>query len=804
MTNETTYRDKGRAVVLAALMVLSVVAMTVSFTGAAAAQTATNADATIDANDLNGDNVWIGQQVNITNLQSPADLTQGGDVVKSLRVNDGSAMLDTSDLSAGRYNIEVDGSSNGSIWINEHEISTGFNSNTVVQGGNAGLTYEDVSDYARRSGDADNAVEVSVTGEYEGENLSDSELAAIFDNADAGTGDAADDNAVLLTGLNNQSGEAAEENIATTFGDSEEAGNYSFTFDVTDTTASDTAEITVVEQGSSEVNFGQTTYQGVAGDNVEIDLDLTNTNNAYLNLTHEGTHVANINVSDVNEEDVTVVVDTYNGEIVKLLDGDGEEISSSDYDAANTEFDWATSQTALPAVEYDLEAQYDPAEDVTDGALLILNDRSTDGITTHVAPSEIDYDSDNPEDFLGSATERDYVASGDYLITQVEATGIYSQLQATGADSGLNSGQGLSLTYERQSTGAFDTTETFTLADLDDKGINYHIYEDADNGTFYVIFNTADLADVSDEDYDLSAGEEWNAEFEVNGTENAYVDEDEVETVDTDFDVEAINTELTGEFNEDDRLQVSNSAESEISAQTNLAPGTTADYYVRFQTEVYEQETTVGEDGMISATFDFSDRSAGDELKTVRVSPSIGDAAKSSGIIVASEPEPEANISIDGELTSSEVQVGEEGELVVTVTNSGDAEGTVDFHVDIGDETITQEQLTLAAGEDVTRTYTDFNTSEAGSEISWEAHAGNATDEGALSVVESDDPGNSDDSGSDDSGSGDSGSDDSGSGDSGSDDSGSDSDDDGTPGFGVGVALVALLGAAMLALRRQN
>ena len=35
---------------------------------------------------------------------------------------------------------------------------------------------------------------------------------------------------------------------------------------------------------------------------------------------------------------------------------------------------------------------------------------------------------------------------------------------------------------------------------------------------------------------------------------------------------------------------------------------------------------------------------------------------------------------------------------------------------------------------------------------------------------------------------------------------GSDGDDsdDGTPGFGVGVALVALLGAAMLALRRQN
>jgi len=38
MTNDTTYREQGRALILAALMVLSVVAMSAAFAGGAAAQ----------------------------------------------------------------------------------------------------------------------------------------------------------------------------------------------------------------------------------------------------------------------------------------------------------------------------------------------------------------------------------------------------------------------------------------------------------------------------------------------------------------------------------------------------------------------------------------------------------------------------------------------------------------------------------------------------------------------------------------------------------------------------------------------
>ncbi|MGQ3414255.1 PGF-CTERM sorting domain-containing protein, partial [Natrinema sp. LN54] len=117
----------------------------------------------------------------------------------------------------------------------------------------------------------------------------------------------------------------------------------------------------------------------------------------------------------------------------------------------------------------------------------------------------------------------------------------------------------------------------------------------------------------------------------------------------------------------------------------------------------------------------------------------------------------------------------------------------------IDGEVVDEQELEVASGDSFEESY-DFDTS-ATADIDWEVTYGDTTESGTLHVVEDSgsDSGNESDSGTDSSGDSDSDS----SGD--SDDSGSSDDgDDGTPGFGVGVALVALLGAAMLALRRQN
>jgi len=69
--NETSYREKGRAVVLAALMVLSVVAMSTAFVGGAAAA-AHNGDVIgFDDQVTDGDSVVV----NLSSIDTAANLT---------------------------------------------------------------------------------------------------------------------------------------------------------------------------------------------------------------------------------------------------------------------------------------------------------------------------------------------------------------------------------------------------------------------------------------------------------------------------------------------------------------------------------------------------------------------------------------------------------------------------------------------------------------------------------------------------------------------------------------------------------
>jgi len=87
--NETSYREKGRAVVLAALMVLSVVAMSAAFAGGAAAshnddawEGHTNGD-DIDSGAANlSDRVFAGQVI-VQNYTSSTDLSEGVDLYQN-------------------------------------------------------------------------------------------------------------------------------------------------------------------------------------------------------------------------------------------------------------------------------------------------------------------------------------------------------------------------------------------------------------------------------------------------------------------------------------------------------------------------------------------------------------------------------------------------------------------------------------------------------------------------------------------------------------------------------------------------
>ncbi len=764
------------------MMVLSVVAVTASFAGAAAAAD-DGPDETLDADSLSGQDVWIGQEVEITNLTSPADLMQDDEVVENLRVDEnGNATIDTSDLSEGRYYIEEgqDDTATGSFWVNEHEIETEFTESSTNQD-TVDLEYEDVSDEPRTDD-----VNVTVSGELDGEALSDSDLEEIF-----GGTTVEDEDKVEIT-------IPSDTNVAEADFSDQDVGSYNFTVEVADTTAEDTASVDVTDTDAS-VTFDDTSYEENVGDEVEMTLDLQNTEQAGVDLIYDGEVLGQVDVTDATDDDeVTLVLNTYD-KTVSLAEDDESGAT------VVPDFSEIEGDEPLPAIDYELEAFPSTDRDgETDASLLILNERSTDDVTTHVAPSSVS-PSDDLDNILEDATQRDYVAQGDYLITQVEASGIYGYL-----DDGNLEDHGLQLHYEQSESGPFDSPEAFNLSDVDSD--NYVIKEDAQNDTFYVIFDVNDIQTANmgtDEDEDMTS-QSWNVEFSVNEDNDYIENEDDVESVDQDFDVEEPSVEIEGDFDDDDRLQVSNSAESEVTAETNIAPGTEGEFAVRFQTEVEYADAVVDADGMIANAFDFSDREAGEEIRYVRVNADGASDEVEGTVVQADEQpaEPEPEFTVDTE-APSEVTVNESAELGVTLANDGDANGTTNLTVTVGDETVDDTTKEIAAGEETSFSY-DIPTDEAG-DVSWEVTVDDDSASGTVTVAEEGDgedgtDGEDGEDGTDgedgeDGTDGEDGEDGTDSEDGGD---GSDGDAEGQPGFGVAVALVAMLAAAMLALRRQN
>ncbi len=165
-----------------------------------------------------------------------------------------------------------------------------------------------------------------------------------------------------------------------------------------------------------------------------------------------------------------------------------------------------------------------------------------------------------------------------------------------------------------------------------------------------------------------------------------------------------------------------------------------------------------------------------------------------SGSLTISPQDPAFFEITDFSPESATVAPGDEVEATVTVENTGDVEGTqtVTLEADNGLGELGSQEVTLAGGESATETFT-FTVPEVDSttEVTHTISTDDDSVSGTLTVeVESDDT--TDDSTSDDS------TDDSGSGDSGG------SSDDGGPGFGIAAALVAIIGAALLAFRRQQ
>jgi len=816
MTDNKSYREKGRAVFLAAMMVLSVFAGAAAFTGAAAAnhtaEDSPNADAAYSASSTNFDNVdvFVGQEITLNDLSSNefVEVTErsSGNVVKTVRADSSSSVtIDFSDIDEGYYYFNgSDGSitqSDGVFQVVEQNLDASFTTDTVRSGDDATLNIS--SDNRNSKFD----VALTVDG-LDGSDLKSAIGAGYVDD---------DDSNVLVV-----PDAAGNHQIST---DDLDTGNLSVNVEVTDSTASDSANVEVVEDQAEQISFTQSGFEVQNGNEGEISFTTSSLSSDTVHLSVGDTTDANykviLNISGLSNVD--------NGEQVNISyntaeDPKGAAWSSNTEDVSVDDVN-VTEGASIPLEAYDYELTIGSSTNVEDGELVVSNERdsaylqiternpiSSDALATWTAPASDDIE--NAEDLADTTlTQTDTIAKDDHLLVSIEADSVYGFVDEGDRLHNFSENADASITIEEQEAGANaepTVWQTYGFTNSNESINATVVSADEEAGQFVLAVE----GNSSESPEELEAGQTYDVTYKL-GAYNQFVDS--AEKASGEFSIEERNVEW-----DDSAEEVPNTADAEVTGTTNVAPGTEVDTRARASGAFVDYSSTVVEAGddtnTFAADYDFSGEEVGTEFD-LRATLSTGEQAETTSTLVEEDTEPEAETMVSFGQDTYEVTKNDTTEVTIDVTAGADGLNTSVPLMVNGDE-VDSQSVSLKS-EASTSVAFDIDTSSDAypvGEHDLSTSVDNASGSAILNISEdtsgSDDSGSddsgSDDSGSDDSGSDDSGSDDSGSDDSGSDDSGSDdsgSDDsgsDGQPGFGISVAILSLLGAALLAFRKNE
>ncbi|WP_206335521.1 PGF-CTERM sorting domain-containing protein [Natronolimnobius sp. AArcel1] len=810
MTNETSYREKGRALFLAAMMVLSVVAMSAAFAGgAAAAVNEDNYDEGVTFNDgVIDEDVWVGQELTLISDDDDhhsglVSIVEGpeldeGDTVETESVDGDTVTFETDDLEEDEYyHIRVHNGDNDDFNFEgqtfeavSENLETEFTDDTVAEEGSVDLEVESDRDYQHLNVTADD--------------LDEEQLEDLF-NVD--THPAEHDDAILLEDVEDD--DALEANFSNA---SIDTGEYEFTFEVSDSIDYDTATIEVTD-ASEDYYFADVDQvsEGEIG-NITIGVEESSTASVVLGDYNETSHVTGIDLYDIDSDEVVLEYNTHganNSDIGE--EGYGWDVHEDYEDNAsidNVEIQSGLDENQpLPSHNWDLsigeglEQNGDNWEvsDERDRDVFSVGDREAIGdASLYTAPyddgldnSGVDFDDYNDS----TITPTDTVADDDALILTVDDFGVEGAIDD---DTEIGHLSGVNISIEEQDSGPIGDAAYWNTSDEydgEDEELDAYLIGDEYDGdlTFVVDYAGADGLDA-DEDYYVT--------FEVT-EDNEYID-------DEDDEVES-ELELSLEDREVDWDTISGlPADEDATATgvTNIAPGSELDADIDSDEGNFVDITTAdvidGEYGeyTFEAEFDLSGEADQEGVlfdMTVEDPHSDADDDLSDvELLPAGEEGEPAAFDVDADAPSS-VEVGDDATLDVVVENTGTESGETNYSVVIDGEQVDEDTIELDGEESTDTMSYDFDTDAEG-DIEWEVATDHDDASDTLTVEDGTDDGDDGvDDGVDD---GDDGVDD---GDDGVDDEEpTDDDDDGTPGFGVAVALFALLAAAMLALRKQD
>ena len=599
----------------------------------------------------------------------------------ALNVENGYVNVSTDDLAPGEnYFItnNPDDSSDFGFEVTEQDLSAEFNETSVTAGapGDVELTLES----NRRSYD------VAITSEELGDNETAWDI--VFPGSDASDLNDDDEYVVPVT--------STEQVWTLGFTEAVETGQYNFTFEAVDTTASATASLNVSSQAEGGIGFERSVFEEQRGDIANITVNTENIERGYLTVgSIDAGYVANMSVTDGDDDgEVVVRMNTFLATRETTADGNPNAAFSvaDDEDSVTVADAKSATSDLLPSEAYDLQASRTLADDGSYGfeadavATLSVGERSATEIRNWRAPSNADLPTSVSDVLAGvndTVTETDTIAEGDLLVQQITASGLTGAIEAQAGGSTttrfvnlFTDSEFAELSFEGPQDTEFDMSQAIE-----------GVVVDGTNDTHYVVVSTDDPVIVdADGDTENFAGNAYEFRTDATYTSNVTLFESDLTGVDEEASLtdDVMVTERTATIDNADNLTLPASANATLSGTTSIAPGSTVNVRLRsedsnspFLRSAPGTEVMAGPDAAtFMATFDLSGVPAGTNFTATVSGGNFEDNPTASGQVTG---------AMDG------------GNATTTTTTTGNETTTT-----TGTETTTETTTTTADGETTT------------------------------------------------------------------------------------------------------
>ena len=367
----------------------------------------------------------------------------------------------------------------------------------------------------------------------------------------------------------------------------QDAGTYDFSFTVFDTTASDTASIEAAEI-EGDLNLDKGTYQVTRGDFAEFTVEMEETSEGYLWIG--GTEVnflRLVQIQDTDQDgDVTLRMNTLwadrteNQAPVPVYTSETDDVSDVTDRVPASDFDKLGINRSLNNViepaTYEVQAALDDSYNIQAGELsvssvdvsaMVVTAPGIPQATPFIAPKLRANGYDGPGELKQAITQSSDVAIGDQMIVRYNVSGVFGGIQDA---QDLASHPNVSLSF----------VQTNPSVNRDPLAIEYgqspqgaEAYVDSENGTIWAVVDSsrAEATNYGGQNIPtLEAGQNYVATLDIslrsfNGSTTGLTNSSIMQ-----LQERSATIQIPGNL---DHLEFTSDANRTVNATTNVAPG---------------------------------------------------------------------------------------------------------------------------------------------------------------------------------------------------------------------------------------